>query len=176
MFIPVPWIFSISDDFSFRRSLPSKMTLPLTMLVGGESRSPRIARPNVVLPEPLSPTMPTTSPFLAARVTPFRILTLPSTDTKSIVRSLMSSTLSSPLSAMERGASRGSPPIRGDRVWRAPVSPRLSTAKAENPVFFPPLVVLTLSCEADSWIGRRSLCVALGRMNACFHEESRYGL
>ena len=48
----------ISRSLSVRRSLPSKPISPSTRREPGGS-SPRIERPVTVLPQPLSPTMPT---------------------------------------------------------------------------------------------------------------------
>src|SRR5438270_243674 len=55
---------------SRRRSVPLKRTSPARMRAAPSGRMPRIARARVVLPQPLSPTSPTTSPVSMSRFIP----------------------------------------------------------------------------------------------------------
>src|SRR5690348_14011094 len=54
----------------FRRSVPRKRTSPPRIRAAPSGRTPRIARASVVLPQPLSPTSPTTSPAAISRLIP----------------------------------------------------------------------------------------------------------
>ena len=58
----LPRTFRICALESCRRSRPSKMTSPATILPGGSGISPMIESALTLLPQPLSPTMPTISP------------------------------------------------------------------------------------------------------------------
>src|SRR5262245_45255244 len=69
-----------------RRSAPLKRTSPLRMRAGPAGRMPRIARASVVLPQPLSPTRPTTSPGAMSRLMPSRTWAMPPSVTKSTRR------------------------------------------------------------------------------------------
>ena len=60
-----------------RRSWPSKVTLPSTTRPGWSTR-PMTDRNVTLLPEPDSPTRPSTSPFCTVRSTPSTALTTPS--------------------------------------------------------------------------------------------------
>ena len=57
----LPRTFRICADESLRRSCPSKTTSPSTILPGGSGISPMIESALTLLPQPLSPTMPTIS-------------------------------------------------------------------------------------------------------------------
>ena len=57
-----PRILSISLSDFFNSGSPLSVILPLTILPGGSGTSPRILRPAVVLPAPVSPTSPSVSP------------------------------------------------------------------------------------------------------------------
>src|SRR5262245_8999410 len=68
------------------RSAPLKRTSPPRMRAGPAGRIPRIARASVVLPQPLSPTSPTTSPGAMSRLMPSRTWATPPSVTKSTRR------------------------------------------------------------------------------------------
>src|SRR6266404_9893257 len=68
---------------SRRRSAPLNRTSPPRMRVAPAGRMPRMARASVVLPHPLSPTRPTTSPGPTSRVMPSSTCATPPSVTKS---------------------------------------------------------------------------------------------
>src|SRR5262249_52988687 len=68
---------------SRRRSVPLKRTSPPRMRAALAGRMPRIARARVVLPQPLSPTRPTTSPGPTSRLMPSSTCATPPSVTKS---------------------------------------------------------------------------------------------
>src|SRR5882724_4907697 len=65
------------------RSAPLKRTSPPRTRAGPEGRIPRMARARVVLPHPLSPTRPTTSPGPTSRLMPSSTCATPPSVTKS---------------------------------------------------------------------------------------------
>src|SRR5688572_6387577 len=75
-----------------RRSVPSKTMRPPTMRPGGSTR-PRIEKPVTVLPQPDSPTRPSTSPGRTLKLTPSTARTTPARVKKWVLRSSTSRTL-----------------------------------------------------------------------------------
>src|SRR5262245_66332550 len=65
-----------SSSEAATRSFPSKRMRPPTMRPGGSTR-PRIEKPVTVLPQPDSPTRPSTSPAATSKLTPSTARTAP---------------------------------------------------------------------------------------------------
>src|SRR6185503_16322680 len=87
-----PRMRRISSSLSFRRSVPSKKIRPPTMRPGGSTR-PRIENPVTVLPQPDSPTRPSTSPGRTSKLTPSTARTTPARVKKWVLRSWTSRVL-----------------------------------------------------------------------------------
>ena len=81
---------SVSDIFA--RSSPSSTTLPPTTPPRFFGISPMIERAVIVLPEPLSPTIPRVSPCRMSKLTRFTGLMVPSREYRWVSSSLMLST------------------------------------------------------------------------------------
>src|SRR4029077_19041483 len=82
-----------SSSFSARRSVPSKTILPPTTRPGGSTR-PRMEKPVTVLPQPDSPTRPSTSPGFTEKLTPSTALATPARVKKWVFRSSTTNFLS----------------------------------------------------------------------------------
>src|SRR5215510_8625746 len=92
---------------SRRRSAPLKRTSPPRIRAGPLGRMPRIARASVVLPQPLSPTSPTTSPGPMSRLMPSSTWATPPSVTKSTRRPRTESS-----SAIARGTAAAQPRVQ----------------------------------------------------------------
>ena len=77
MEISLPRILRSSDCEARRRSLPFHMICPLSIRPGGTGMSPKMLMAVMDLPEPDSPTMPSTSPALISKLTPSTARTTP---------------------------------------------------------------------------------------------------
>src|SRR5688572_16660044 len=84
--ICAPRTLRISSSGSVTRSLPPKRMRPPTMRPGGSTR-PRMEKPVTVLPQPDSPTRPSTSPGFTAKLTPSTALATPARVKKCVFRS-----------------------------------------------------------------------------------------
>jgi hypothetical protein len=73
--ICAPRIWRISLWLRRARSLPAKSIWPPTIRAA-DGRRPTIDRQVVVLPQPLSPTMPSVSPSFSEKLTPSTALTM----------------------------------------------------------------------------------------------------
>ena len=76
------------------RSRPWNSMLPLTVALGTMPVRPMMALAVTLLPQPLSPTRPTSSPGATSKLTRFTAWTVPSWDAKSTVRSVSRSSVS----------------------------------------------------------------------------------
>src|SRR5687767_14175171 len=87
-----PRTLRISFSGSWTRSEPSNRIRPPTTRPGGSTR-PRIEKPVTVLPQPDSPTRPSTSPGRTSKLTPSTARTTPARVMKWVFRSWTSSVL-----------------------------------------------------------------------------------
>src|SRR3954469_11353508 len=76
---------------SFSRSSPSKRTSPARMRPGGCGTSPMMLSAVTLLPQPDSPTIPSVRPRSTLKSTPSTARTSPSSESKTVVRPLTSS-------------------------------------------------------------------------------------
>src|SRR4051812_14531153 len=78
---------------SFSRSSPSKRTSPETMRPGGCGTRPMMLSAVTLLPQPDSPTIPSVRPLPRLKSTPSTARTSPSSESKTVVRPLTSSSV-----------------------------------------------------------------------------------